>query len=316
MRGVERRGAVLAELQCGDAATGDAALLAAMRAFREGAASVPMAEWPRRFWATLLAEPALRQRVPVALALDPTDRLGEVPTGPRAALLLRLAAGLSEAEAAAVLGVGLASYRLALRGALPHHGDGRADPQAWQHLRDQVHRRIKSLAPDRLQRLARAREAVLRGDPPPVADTRADAPAARSRPRWLLPLLWSLLLLCLLAFAATWWWPDHGMGTGWGRGVRVEPLPPPDAPHAALAADAALVAHPDFALLADPAAEAEAADVALRAWLVAVEAGTAPAEPPAGDDPGGVPATPLEALPGAGPLPLESAEEGGEHAAP
>ena len=136
LRGVERRGAVLAELQCGDAAAGDAALVAAMRVFRDEAATLPMAEWPRRFWATLLAEPALRRRVAVAMAIDPTDRLGELATGPRAALLLRLAAGLPEAEAAGVLGVGEASYRLALRGALPHHVDGRADPQAWQHLRD------------------------------------------------------------------------------------------------------------------------------------------------------------------------------------
>lgn len=309
LRGVERRGAVLAELQCGDAGVGDAALVAAMRSFREGAAAVPMAEWPRRFWAKLLEEPALRQRVPVALALDPTDRLGDVPTGPRAALLLRLAAGLSEPEAASVLGVGEASYRLALRSALPHHGDGRADPQAWHHLRDQVHRRIKTLSPERLTRLAQAREALLRGEAGAPGAAAPPLPVVqRRRPRRVLAVLWTLLLLCGLALAATWWWPERALGAGWGGGVRIEPLPAA-APAATLSAEAALVAHPDFALLADPATEANATDLAFRAWLAAVEAGTVPAERPPGDAPEPGAAPPLQALPDAGVQPLESADE-------
>src|SRR5690606_4101349 len=105
MRGVERRGAVLAELQCGDAATGDAALAVAMAEFRQTAGDTVMDDWPRRFWALLLAQPALKSRTPVAIAVDATDRLGELGSGPRAALLLRLAAGLDETGAAAVLGV-------------------------------------------------------------------------------------------------------------------------------------------------------------------------------------------------------------------
>ena len=47
LRGVERRGAVFAQLQVGDAATGDRALVAAMRAFRLPAAKIPFADWPR-----------------------------------------------------------------------------------------------------------------------------------------------------------------------------------------------------------------------------------------------------------------------------
>ena len=58
LRGVERRGAVLAELQAGDAAAGDAALAAAMAGFRAAAADLPMADWPRAFWTRLLAQPA------------------------------------------------------------------------------------------------------------------------------------------------------------------------------------------------------------------------------------------------------------------
>lgn len=320
LRGVERRGAVLAELQCGDTGAGDAALLAAIAAFRDQAPGHPMAEWPRRFWGLLLAEPAMRQRVAVALPLDATDRLGDVATGPRAALLLRLAAGLSEADAATVLGVAVPTYRLALRRALPHHADGRADPQAWQHLRDQVHRRIKNLEPARLARLAEARDRLMRGETPPRVDR---APAGRAaeprRPRWLLPVLWSLLLLCVLALAASWWWPNPGLGGGWGRGVRIEPLPPADPPATTLPADALLVAHPDFDLLADPVGTEAAAELPFHAWLAAVDAGAVAADRPAPDAteaPEASSTAPLPALPADGLPPLESMDEGGGHAVP
>ncbi|MET0580418.1 MAG: hypothetical protein ABWZ08_00420, partial [Pseudoxanthomonas sp.] len=53
LRGVERRGALFAELQCGDREAGDTALAAAMRAFRNHAGTLPMADWPRRFWTLL-----------------------------------------------------------------------------------------------------------------------------------------------------------------------------------------------------------------------------------------------------------------------
>ena len=214
LRGVERRGAILAELQCGDAAAGDAALAAAMGGFRATAAELPLADWPRAFWARLLAQPQMRHRTAVAMPLDATDSLAELGSGPRVALLLRLAAGLSEAEAAAVLGVAQPTYRLALRRALPSHADGRADPQAWQRLREQVHRRIKTLPQERLLRLTRAREAALLGQPvlPPP-----QAPAG-TRSRRLLAVLWTLLALCVAAFAATFWWPGPLLG-GWLGGT-------------------------------------------------------------------------------------------------
>lgn len=279
LRGVERRGAVLAELQAGDAQAGDAALASAMAGFRAIAAESALADWPSRFWSLLLTQPRLAHRTPVAIAVEATDRLAELGSGPRAALLLRLAAGLSEAEAAAVLGVAPATYRLALQRALPRHPDGRADPQAWQQLREQVHRRIKTLPPERLERLARAREQALSG----AAANRAAAagpgradPPPRPRPRWLMPLLWSLLALCALAFAAT-FWPGIGLGAGWlgaGEGVQVRALPEAAAPDRRYGREAGLIAHRDFALLADPQGEAAAADLDFRSWLAARDAGT------------------------------------------
>ncbi len=279
LRGVERRGAVLAELQCGDAAAGDTALAAAMGGFRAAAAGTPMADWPRGFWTRLLAQPQLRQRTPVALALDATDSLADLGSGPRVALLLRLAAGLTEVDAAAVLGVAAPTYRLALRRALSSHADGRADPQAWQRLRAQIHRRIQSLPQVRLLRLTRAREAALLGRAaglPPVA-----LPAASSiRPRRLLALLWALLALCVAAFVAT-FWPAGALPFGESGGdarVRRQALPPAQAPVARYGHDSGLIAHRDFALLTDPLAEANTRDLDFYSWLAAQQPD--PADPP------------------------------------
>lgn len=282
LRGVERRGVVLAELQTGDAGAGDTALVAAMQAFRDEAETAPMASWPQRFWQLLLAQPQLQRRTEVALPIEVTDRLGELGSGPRAALLLRVAAGLSEEEAAAVLGVGLASYRLALQRALPHHADGRADPVAWNQLREQIHRRIKTLPPDRLARLGGAREAVLRGSGGEPSAT----PQGAARPRWLMWGLWTLLVLCALALAATFWpWGAMTGGTPAPMRVQVEPLPDADAPASRFDADTALVAHRDFALLADPAGEAQAQDLEFNSWLAAQQAAGVDRPAPPADAP-------------------------------
>ena len=62
LRGVERRAAVFAALQCGSVDRGDAAVAAALRAFTRIAPDAPMATWPVRFWSLLLAAPDLRRR--------------------------------------------------------------------------------------------------------------------------------------------------------------------------------------------------------------------------------------------------------------
>jgi hypothetical protein len=275
---------VLAELQTGDAGAGDEALVAAMRAFRDEAETAPMAVWPQRFWALLLTQPQLQRRKAVAVAIEATDRLGELGNGPRAALLLRVAAGLSEEDAAAALGVGLPSYRLALQHALPHHADGRADPQAWNQLREQIHRRIKTLPPDRLARLSAAREAVLRGNGDLAAPMAP--PAAHNRPRWLMPALWALLAICVAALAATFWpWGAITGGTEAPWRVQVEPLPDAEAPASRFDDDTALVAHRDFALLTDPAGDAATRDLEFNSWLAAQQAAGVERPAPPADAP-------------------------------
>ncbi|MGO1000700.1 hypothetical protein [Lysobacter sp. CA196] len=285
---------MLAELQAGDAAAGDAALASAMAGFRQVAADASLSDWPTRFWALLLTQPGLRHRTPVAIAVEATDRLADLGSGPRAALLLRLAAGLGEGEAAAVLGVAPATYRLALQRALPRHADGRADPQAWQQLREQVHRRIKTLPAERLARLGQVREAALQGVAATASVAAHAAAPSRPRPRWLMPLLWSLLALCVLAFAAT-FWPFGGFAGGWLGGpdrVRVSPLPDAAAPAERYSHEAGLIAHRDFELLADPDGQAAAADVDFNSWLAARDAGRIPLLAPTPVDAAVVPETP------------------------
>ncbi|MBF6023022.1 sigma factor-like helix-turn-helix DNA-binding protein [Lysobacter niastensis] len=294
LRGVERRGAVLAELQSGDAGDGDAALDEAMRRFRVEAAALAMPDWPGRFWALLLAQPRLRYRSEVTLPLAASDRLAELRSGPRAALLLHLAAGLPEEEAATALGVTPAAYRLALQRALPRDAAGQPDAEAWQRLRDEIHRRIKALSPDRLLRLAGRREAALRGEAPA---TPARAPAgvvAKGRPRWLMPALWSLLALCAIAFAATFWWPGGGFAGLAGRQIRVEPLAAVEEPASRYGAEAATLSNRDFELLADPDGRAQSRELGFYSWLAARDAGLHP-----------VAMVPTE--PGEAPLPGEDA---------
>lgn len=294
LRGIERRGAVLAELQAGDIHAGDAALGAAMQAFRDEAERLPVADWARRFWTLLIAQPGLRQRTPVALALDAGDTLEALGSGPRAALLLRLAAGLDEADAAAVLGVAPATYRLALQRALPHTADGHPDPDAWRRLRDHIHRRIKTLPSARLARLGRAREAALHGfDVEPIAPESAGTGLRRAadagRPRWWRPALWSVSVATVGALLATVMWEqlDHHAADR-ERRVRVEPLGPPEPPASRLGAEAALLGHRDFDLVADAAGQAQAESLAFHAWLAA-RAGDG-----TGADPFGAAAIPVE----------------------
>lgn len=253
LRGIERRGAVLAELQCGDPMAGDAALSAAMRAFRTVGPAEPMARWPLRFWTLLLATPQLRRPVTGGRGDPDAAWLARLSPGARAAILLRLAAGLDEGDAAHALAVERPVYRRALRRALPRTDDGRADPAAWLRLRAHVHRRIKTLPADRLANLARLREEALAG-------RQFGAPEPVARPRWMLPALRFGALAAAALFVATFlpWWQ-------FGVGLR-ESLPS-EQPAATFDERTALLTHRDFALLADAEGAELAEDLDYLSWL-------------------------------------------------
>ncbi|WP_454832495.1 hypothetical protein [Pseudoxanthomonas wuyuanensis] len=292
LRGVERRGALLAELQCGDAVHGEIALAAAMRAFRHPAASLPMAGWPQRFWSLLVATPQVRQDSAQAGWPESLARLGELPAIPRMALLLRLAAGLPEDEAAAVMALDEAGYRRALGEACPRDADGQPDAGAWRRLAETIQQRLRELPPERLARLARLREQAIAGTQaerpvaPAAVKHQQPGPAPR-RPRrgrtWLLVLL----TLTALAAAVAWQWPNRHLLFGAlspagpataeaepASGLRetveiaVETLPA-TAPAATFDAQTALLTHPDLELLLDDAADDLVQQAGFLAWYEA-----------------------------------------------
>ncbi len=271
LRGVERRALVVAELQGGDA--GAHAVAAAMRAFAGQAAKLAMAEWPARFWSLLCNAPQLR--TPTSGAASPLPVLSNLPANDRLALLLRVGAGLHEAEAAACLGMDVRSYQQALARACPQDAHGQPDAAAWRALAEQVQARVRDLSPHRLRQLEQLRDAVTAPAAPPSRAPRPASPPRRPRNRWG----WWLLGVCLLALAAAaaWWWRDHASLPGSGAAptegmlgdngpVQVEALPDDSPPATATASDA--IAADDAAMLADPEL-ALAQDADFLAWHAA-----------------------------------------------
>lgn len=276
LRGVERRGAVFAEWQAGGAEAGDQALAATLRGFREIAAGSPFAEWPRRFWAMLLASPHLRVGpVPGADAGHP-PHLVALGSGPRAALLLRVVAGLAEGEAAAVLGIARPTYRMALRQALPRLEDGAPDPEAWRALSGAAQQAVRGLPAERLQHIALLRDG---GRAKPVRKPAAELPG---RPRWLWPATAAVLLLTAAALAATWWPWRAVLGEPGSARIEVEALPEAAAPAARFDPATALEAHRDLDLLLAQVEGSfdELSDPAFDAWLAAGAGSGDPARVP------------------------------------
>ncbi len=172
LRGVERRAALLAELQCGDVAHGDQALTSVIETFIPLARQAAEADWPRLFWAALLESPALASEPLAPFWRDDFAPLARLEFGPRAVLLIRLVAQLDDVQAAEVFGVDADSYRQALQRALPQRADGTPDGEIWLQLRAEARYTLEDMGPDRLAAIARAREAaVIAGQAVPPAAT-------------------------------------------------------------------------------------------------------------------------------------------------
>ena len=242
-----------------------------MRAFRLPAAKIPFADWPRQFWTLLLATPELREQPRAPSWGSGFGPLAGVGRGPRAALLLRLVAGLPEAEAAAVLGVARPTYRLALQRALPRGQDGQPDTQGWRMLGEATRHAVRELSAERMAQLARMREAAAQGrrlDPPAAPPRERDQAAPAS---WRTPAMIATAAATALAFGAS-FLPvfDNQADQAPSSRIEVAPLPPGDAPESTFDDRAALLTHPDFDMLADPSAdEAAARDPGFHAWLAA-----------------------------------------------
>ena len=266
LRGIERRAFVFAEVQCGDTDRAEAAVARAMRAFRGMSAASPLSAWPAAFWALLMAQAELSE------GGSQVPELGALGSGPRAALLLRIVAGLDFPHAAQVLGVSEPTYRFALQRALQQLGEGGVSYAALGVLRERLHRQVKTLTDERIASLAALRTRVLQDqpDPPP-------APVAEPGSPWPRRLLWAVLGLLALAFAATWLLPRPAPEAGDGT----QALPAESVPAAPAQPDP--VTHPDFALLAAPADEAMAAELALLSWVASGQADPLPEPVPPPD---------------------------------
>lgn len=282
LRGVERRGALFAELQCGDRDAGDTALAAALRAFRNHAGELGMAEWPRRFWSLLVSAPPLRQASALAHWPSGLESLAPLGSAARRALLLRLVAGLPEEEAGLVLGLDPAAYQQALTDACPRDASGQPDALAWRSLAEAIQQQLRDLPPERLARLARLREEAIAGtrhERPRVGTAPRKPTTASTRRRW--PWVVLVLGVCALALAATWWWPrwqgapaaDSVLEPGVQRlqdEVRIDSEELPEqAPAARFDATTALLTYPDFELVMDAQEEALARDADFHAWYMA-----------------------------------------------
>lgn len=276
VRGVERRAVLLAELQCGDAARGDIAVAASLRAFARTAADAPMAEWPTRFWALLLATPDLRQPAADRQWPAPWSPLAELGNGPRAALLLRLVAGLEMDAAAAALGVGDVTYRTALQRAIPYREDGTPDREAWQAWVETIRTRVAEMPADRLERLHAPPVRQQPSTPPTSPRPIATPKPARSARRFVLPLVGVALVVVGVGVAVQQFRP-HWLDRIPGRGIRTRTLPPADAPAATYDTQLASWTHRDFFLIADVAGEQRAADLPFFAWYAA-QLAVAPAQ--------------------------------------
>ena len=162
LRGIERRAFVFVQVQCGHDEDAQAALGRAMRAFREVSAHSPLSAWPAAFWALLVAQAELAE------GESDIPELGALSSGPRAALLLRIVAGLDFVHAAQVLGVSEPTYRFALQRALQQLGDAGVSYAVLGALRERLHRQVKTLPAERADALAELRARVLRDAPEPA----------------------------------------------------------------------------------------------------------------------------------------------------
>nr|WP_246505521.1 sigma factor-like helix-turn-helix DNA-binding protein [Coralloluteibacterium stylophorae] len=241
-----------------------------------------MADWPLAFWSRLIAQPELRG-APLAAPDPAVAALAAITPGPRAALLLRLVAGLPLHEGARAMGVSEKAYRHALARALQDlrsaaSGDAEGELQA---LRDALQARVRDLPQDVRDHLARVREAVARERPLPApAPEPAPAPRrerdAAPRPGMRLAL-WLALAAVAAAFAWTFVPPA------------VPPLPPgamqalpAETPVRTLTPEAELLADPDFEMHADPDGARLAQRLDFFSWYAAE--GAVAADPAPEDD--------------------------------
>lgn len=254
--------------QCADPDRARQALALGLEDFVGRARDLPLARWPAQFWTSLLAQPALLTKA------GAQPGLASLPAGPRAALLLRLIAGLDFEPAAHVLGVSQAAYENALRQAL---ASPELDDARMQALRERLHDQVHELPDDQRAMLLQLRERALAAMASPVV---AIAAASVEKPATRRPWLpWALAGLALLLALAAWWlWPSASPAPRKGEVLPAEQIAPPPA-----LSDTVIVTHPDYQQLAHPDDEALAGQLALLSWFAAATSYAGAIEPVAAE---------------------------------
>jgi hypothetical protein len=241
-RGIDRRAYVLARAQCGDLELLQSALSGVDAAFNAEYAELPISQWPIRFWTLLLSRKELAQ------GQSPWPALASISHGPRAALLLRLVAGLDFPHAAQVLNVSETTYRFALERGLEQLHAGGFNFAELERLRDTFFEEVKQLPTELIQ--TRERPAVVIAPSLSVTEPEPEIEKSRLWP-WLL-----LLGALLLGGLGLWWWSTQASET-----VIAKPVALTDVQTA--------VTHPDYDVIANPDIQAQAEDLAFLSWIAA-----------------------------------------------
>ena len=266
LHGIEPRAWVFALSQCGDPDLADLALESSMEDFTAKARSLPLAEWPMQFWASLVKQPLMLSELD--LELD----LAQLTPGPRAALLLRLIASLDVSHAAQVLGVSPAAYEAVLAQALSNP----ALRGEWmQDLREQLHELIHQMPAERREALATIRTRVLATVTSQATEEAAGLAHGPHWARWL----WLAVVVLLLVLAASFLRPIRALiAPGHSESLPSESVPPPPA-----LTDSIVLTHPDYAQVAEPGDEQLATRLAFLSWMAGSAAPTAAAVQPVTD---------------------------------
>lgn len=245
-RGIDRRAYVLARAQCGDSDLLQSALKGVDATFNAEYAELPISQWPIRFWTLLLSRKELAQ------GQSPWPALASISHGPRAALLLRLVAGLDFSHAAQVLNISETTYRFALeRGLEQLHAAG-FNFAELERLRDSFFDEVKQLPTELIQ--TRERPAVLFAPsiPTPVSEPEPE-PEIKKTAVWP----WLLLLMALLLGGLAWWWWNSQQAQA------------PESAKLVLTDVQTAVIHPDYDVIAHPEVQAQAEDLAFLSWIAA-----------------------------------------------
>ncbi len=240
-RGIDRRAYVLARAQCGDDDLLQSALSGVDAAFTAEYADLPISQWPIRFWTLLLSRKELAQ------GQSPWPALASISHGPRAALLLRLVAGLDFPHAAQVLNISETTYRFALeRGLEQLHAAG-FNFEELERLRDGFFDEVKQLPVE----VIKPRETT---EVSPVQSVAAVSDGQDDKKYSYWP--WIVLLLALLVSAVVWWWYPDETST-----QSTKPLALTEVQNA--------VIHPDYNIISSPEIQTQMEDLAFLSWLAA-----------------------------------------------